>query len=160
MPKSKSWRFSLMLSTESIVFCFRLKSMIHFELIFVECVRFSLRFLFCFVFFCFWCPIAPFVEESTRSQDLTIQRQWSGSLVSFCFVSNKCPSLWHRCGGDKCVALLRVDYDLRVTQWHQYLFEGWGAGGDLAIPPALATTRLEKRPTEAVCQRRNLNPGF
>lgn len=39
-----------MLSTKSIVFCFRLKSMIHFELIFIECVRFKLRFIFVLLF--------------------------------------------------------------------------------------------------------------
>lgn len=76
MPKSKSWRFSLMLSTKSIVFCFRLKSMIHFELIFIECVRFKLRFiflLFCFVVLPLMSNCSICRRDSTGSQDLTVQ---------------------------------------------------------------------------------------
>lgn len=123
--------------------------MIHFELIFVECVRFRLRFiLFCFVLLCLWCPIAPCVEEILPDLKFLLYSYSNQALVSFCFVSNKfqSQSLWHRHGGDKCAAFLRVDYDLRVTQWHQYLSEGWGTGGDLSHTPCLSHYTLGKMP--------------
>ena len=94
LPHTKSSGFSPMLSSRSfMVLCFIFKCMIHFELIFVNCVRIVSKFFFCmWMSSCFsticWkdylCPIELLFLCCQRSVDCIYVGQFLGSL--FCSI--------------------------------------------------------------------------